>query len=93
MSDTDLPATIPCTAIAGVRTTVKESLPIPVSFEYWTTCCSSERTSSAPARCAWSPWKPSDCDGSFFDQPVLLCRVATKVAVPETECGSAETKR
>ena len=93
VSDTDLPPTIPCTAIVGVRTTVKESLPIPVSFEYWTTCCSSERTSSAPARCAWSPRKPSDCDGSFFDQPVLLCRVATKVAVPETECGSAETKR
>ena len=30
---------------------------------------------------------------SFFDQPVLLCKVAAKVAVPETECGSAETKR
>ena len=93
MSDTDLPATVPCTAIVGVRTTVKESLPIPVSFEYWTTCCSSERTSSAPARRAWSPWKPNDWEGSFFDQPVLLCSDVSKRAVPETECGSAETKR
>ena len=42
---------------------------------------------------AVAPWKGSERELSFFVQPLLLCSVASKLAVPETECDSAETKR